>query len=232
MRYKNVFFDLDDTLWAFSENACDTFEEMYHTHRLYRYFDSFHHFYEIYKKKNEELWYAYGNGDINKDELNRQRFLYPLTCVGCNDEKLAERYSEDFFRVIPTKKKLMPNVVEVLDGLNSKYNLYILSNGFRELQSVKMQSAAIDKYFKKIILSEDIGLLKPSSQLFYYALSATQSELKDTIMIGDSWSADIVGAHGIGMDQVFYNYKNVADDDRGFLPTYEIVDHKELLNIL
>ena len=29
-QYKNLFFDLDDTLWAFSLNARDTFEEMYH----------------------------------------------------------------------------------------------------------------------------------------------------------------------------------------------------------
>lgn len=56
MKYKNIFFDLDDTLWAFSENARDTFVEMYEKYNLDYYFDSFEHFYTIYQKKNAELW--------------------------------------------------------------------------------------------------------------------------------------------------------------------------------
>ena len=38
MQYKNIFFDLDDTLWAFSFNARDTFEEMYRKYEYDRYF--------------------------------------------------------------------------------------------------------------------------------------------------------------------------------------------------
>lgn len=65
----------------------------------------------------------------------------------------------------------MPHAKEVLEYLVSRYNLFILSNGFHELQSRKMHSAGIDHYFKKVILSDDIGLLKPAPQLFYFALS-------------------------------------------------------------
>lgn len=81
-RYKNIFFDLDDTLWAFSENAYDTFQEMYHKYAYDRFFSSFDHFYQLYQKRNVELWEEYGQGKITKDELNRQRFLYPLEQVG------------------------------------------------------------------------------------------------------------------------------------------------------
>ena len=55
--------------------------------------------------------------------------------------------------------------------------------------------------FKKIILSEDLGVLKPWPEIFNFALSATQSELRESLMIGDSWEADITGAHGVGMHQ-------------------------------
>lgn len=89
----------------------------------------------------------------------------------------------------------MPHAKEVLEYLAPKYNLYILSNGFRELQSCKMRSAGVDTYFKKVILSEDIGVLKPRPEIFHFALSATQSELRESLMIGDSWEADIAGAH-------------------------------------
>ena len=76
------FFDLDDTLWAFSFNARDTFEEMYRKYEYDRYFRSFDHFYELYEKRNIELWAEYADGKVTKEELNRQRFLYPLEAVG------------------------------------------------------------------------------------------------------------------------------------------------------
>ena len=103
MKYKNLFFDLDDTIWAFSRNARDTFEEVYRKYSFERYFDSFDHYYTIYQQRNTELWIEYGEGKITKDELNWQRFSYPLQAVGVEDETLAEKFSEDFFAIIPTK---------------------------------------------------------------------------------------------------------------------------------
>lgn len=167
---------------------------------------------------------------MTKDELNRQRFFYPLQAVGVKDEVLADRFSKDFFAIIPTKSGLMPHAKEVLEYLVPKYNLYILSNGFRELQSHKMRSAGVDGYFKKVILSEDLGVLKPRPEIFNFALSATQSEMRESLMIGDSWEADITGAHGIGMHQAFYNVTERAAFP--FLPTYHIHSLKELMNLL
>lgn len=230
MKYKNLFFDLDDTLWAFSANALDTFEEMYDRYGLNAFFDSFEHFYLLYQQRNAELWEEYGNGQITKEELNRRRFLYPLEAVGAGDSALAKAYSDGFFSVIPTKSRLMPHAREVLEALAPRYNLYILSNGFRELQHRKMCSGGIDVYFKKVILSDDIGLLKPAPQLFHFALSATQSELRESLMIGDSWDADIAGARGVGMDHAFYNVSGRTEFP--FKPTYLLNDLKELMQIL
>ena len=115
MQYKNIFFDLDDTLWAFSFNARDTFEEMYRKYEYDRYFRSFEHFYELYEKRNIELWAEYADGKVTKEELNRQRFLYPLEAVGEGDAALAKAFSDDFFAVIPTKSRLMPHAQEVLE---------------------------------------------------------------------------------------------------------------------
>ena len=184
----------------------------------------------LYQRRNTELWVEYGNGQVTKEELNRQRFLYPLQAVGIDNEMLAKRYSDDFFSIIPTKSRLMPYAEEVLSYLAPKYNLYILSNGFRELQSRKMRSSGIDTYFNKIILSEDLGVMKPWPEIFYFALSATQSELRESLMIGDSWEADITGANGIGMHQAYYNVSGRADFP--FRPTYLVTDLKELMELL
>lgn len=230
MHYKNLFFDLDDTLWAFSYNARDTFEEMYRKYHYDLYFRSFQHFYDLYEQRNAELWAEYADGKVTKDELNRQRFLHPLEAVGAADAALAKAFSDDFFAVIPTKSRLMPHAREVLEYLAPKYNLYILSNGFQELQCHKMRSAGIDGYFKKIVLSDDIGVLKPWPEIFHFALSATQSQLGESLMIGDSWQNDIAGARGVGMHQVFYNLSGRTEFP--FRPTYQISDLKELLQLL
>lgn len=230
MKYKNLFFDLDDTLWAFSLNARQTFEEVYEKYTLHRYFNSFDHYYSLYQRRNTELWVEYGEGKVTKEELNRQRFYYPLQAVGLEDEALAKHFSEDFFAIIPTKSGLMPHAKEVLEYLAPHYSMYILSNGFRELQSCKMRSAGIDGYFKKVILSEDLGLMKPRPEIFNFALSVTQSELRETLMIGDSWEADITGAHGVRMHQVFYNVSGRTTFP--FVPTYHIHSLKELMNLL
>lgn len=228
--YKNLFFDLDDTLWAFSENARDAFGEVYEAFHLDRFFNSFEHFYSLYSGRNLQLWSDYGAGKITKEQLNRERFLYPLQQVGVDDPQLAADYSALFFRIIPTKRKLMPHAREVLEYLSSRYHLYILSNGFRELQSRKMQSSGIDPYFRRIILSEDLLINKPHAELFYFALSSTQSDVRESLMIGDSWEADVVGARGIGMHQVFYNVSRRTSFP--FMPTYSIVDLEELTSFL
>ena len=230
MKYKNLFFDLDDTIWAFSRNARDTFEEVYQKYSFDRYFDSFDHYYTLYQRRNTELWLEYGEGKVTKEELNRQRFLYPLEAVGVGDAMLAKSFSDDFFSVIPTKSKLMPHAREVLEYLSAKYNLYILSNGFQELQCHKMRSAGIDHYFKKVVLSDDIGVLKPWPEIFHFALSTTQSELQDSLMIGDSWENDVAGAREVGMHQVFYNV--TGKTELPFQPTYQVSDLKELMQIL
>ena len=146
--YRSIFIDLDDTVWAFTENARDTFQDMYDKYHFDRYFRSFSHFYTLYSGKNEELWNEYGAGRITKDELNEQRFAYPLLQVGVADKALVKAYSDNFFDDIVYKKKLMPHAREALEYLASAYNLYILSNGFRELQEQKMRSAGVEGYFR------------------------------------------------------------------------------------
>ena len=230
MTYKNLFFDLDDTLWAFTQNARDTFEEMYNKHQYHRFFDSFEQYYQLYEKRNQELWVAYGKGQITKEQLNHQRFLYPLQAVGADDVALSQRFAADFFAVIPTKRKLMPHALEVLQVLSTRYHLYILSNGFEELQCHKMRSAGIDSYFKHVVLSDHIGVLKPAPEIFHFAMSATQSQIHNSLMIGDSWANDVAGAAGVGMHQVYYNLGEKSD--LPFKPTYQIHDLKELLTFL
>ncbi|MDM8233888.1 YjjG family noncanonical pyrimidine nucleotidase [Phocaeicola barnesiae] len=231
MEYRSIFIDLDDTLWAFTENARDTFEEMYHQYRFERYFQSFDHFMELYVPKNLELWDLYGRHEISKDELNARRFSYPLLQVGVDDPALVKAYSDGFFAAIPYKRKLMPHAMEALEYLSGKYRLYILSNGFRELQEQKMRSAGILHYFRKIVLSEDIGAHKPFPAIFNFAMSATQSEFRTSLMIGDNWKNDVAGARDVGMGQGYY-CPDAEPSVLEFQPTFLLRDWKEIKKVL
>lgn len=228
--YKSLFIDLDDTLWAFSENMEDTLRELYVSYHFDRYFNSFDHFFLLYKAKNEELWAEYAEGKIRKDELNTLRFSYPLEAVGVKDIKLVNQYSADFFSIIPLKSKLMPYAREAIEYLAGKYRLYILSNGFKQLQSTKMASAGILHYFEKIILSEDIQVMKPHPAIFNFALSSTQSLPKESLMIGDNWQADIEGAHRAGLAQMYYS--NGTKNKLPFSPTFLLYSWKEIKTML
>ncbi len=216
--YRSIFIDLDDTLWAFSQNSHDTFEQLYQHFNYDRFFSSFNHFYSLYIKRNRELWVDYGNGNISKEHLNRERFSHPLKMVGINDNELPKMFSELFFKEVALKDKLMPDTIAALEYLYKKYDLYILSNGFHGLQQQKMESSGLCKYFKDIILSEDAGVHKPHKDIFEYALTKTNSQAESSIMIGDSWENDIVGARNAGWAQGFYNITSKIEFP--FQPTF------------
>ena len=150
--------------------------------------------------------------------------------VGIDDQELADTFCREALGRIPTKNRLIDGAIELLEYLRPKYNMYILSNGFKELQSHKMRTAGIDKYFDALILSEDIGVNKPNRELYEYALEKTGSKLEESIMIGDMFETDIVGAANIGMKQIYFNAKK--KESHTFAPTYMVTELLQIKDIL
>lgn len=229
-KIKNVFIDLDDTLYDFSASSRESFKETYELLGYERFFDSFDHFMNIYTPRNFQLWEQYGRGEITKEELNAIRYSYPLEVVGVYDKELAARFCCEALGRIPTKNRLIPGAIELLEYLSPKYNLYILSNGFQELQEQKMRTSNIRHYFKELILSDHIGVNKPRPELFEYALQRTGATLDDSIMIGDMFETDIIGAYNVGLRQIYFNAKGVKPEN--VVPTYEVDSLLEIKNIL
>ena len=92
----HLLIDLDDTLWDFHRNSKIAMQEIYNDYELNQYYDSFESFYDIYMVKNHQLWEQYAKGEITKDYLSLERFLYPLRVVGNEDVELAKKLGKDF----------------------------------------------------------------------------------------------------------------------------------------
>lgn len=230
MKYKNLFIDLDDTLWATYHNNKECLEEIYTDYHLDRYYASFEAFFAIYWPHNELLWKQYRAGEIDRQTLILDRFLYMLRPVGIEDKKEVLAINNDFLRRTTTKTQLVPGAIELLEYLRPSYHMYILSNGFREVQEKKLRNSGLAPYFKRLILSEDAGIQKPHKGIFDFALINTNSRRNETLMIGDCFEADIFGAHQSKIDQVWLNPQGIAPQK--ITPTYTVSSLQEIKKIL
>lgn len=227
MAYKDLFFDLDHTLWDFELNSKETMQELYSTHHIAALgITDFDAFFKIYTAHNHRLWDRYSKGYIKQEELRWKRIYLSLLDFKIANEQLSKEMSLEFLQILPTKKKLFPHTIEILNYLKEKdYKMHLITNGFESVQMQKIKNANIAHYFTEVITSETSNSLKPNKEIFEFALKTTNATLSESIMIGDNETADIQGGINIGMDTVFVNHLNVAPT----IPaTYTITHLKEL----
>lgn len=229
-RYNHLFFDLDHTLWDFDANARVTLEELYIKLQLVSIgISDFDLFYTSYLTHNEKLWEKYRNGIIKVDELRWKRMWYTLLDFKIGDEKLAKDLGLRFLHLLPTRTLLFPHTRECLDYLTNKgYKLHLITNGFEETQHNKLKHSGIASYFIEVITSECSNSIKPKKEIFEYALMKADAAPQESIMIGDSIEADIMGAMNAGIDQVYVNHGCI---NCNIQPTYMVHSLKELEQI-
>ncbi|MDR1407334.1 MAG: YjjG family noncanonical pyrimidine nucleotidase [Tannerella sp.] len=230
-RYKSLFFDLDDTLWDTWRNNRECLEEIYCDYPpLRRHYDSFETFYDAYMPNNLILWAKYRSQEIDRRTLIAERFLHVLRPAGIDDPDAAVRLNSDYLQRTGRKTALVPKAIDLLKYLQPFYRMFILSNGFREIQSMKLQNSGLAPYFERMILSEDANIQKPHKAIFDFALKNTNSRRHASLMIGDSWDADIAGASRAGIDQLWFNPGRLPS--HGFAPTYEVCSLEEIKRVL
>ncbi len=229
-KYRHIFFDLDRTLWDFDAAAEVAFERIYEKYDLKSLgIPSAHEFHEVYHPLNEQLWVLYRADKITKAELNRTRFLKPLEHYGIHDMALADHLSEDYVYWSPRIVRLVPGTMELLDYLKPKYHLHLITNGFQEVQHIKLSGSGLEPYFETLTVSEEVGVKKPNPEIFYYALSKANATAEESLMIGDEMAVDIDGARAAGMDTLlFHPTGDRVEGER----TYEVRCLKEIIDLL
>jgi len=203
---KHVFFDLDHTLWDFDKNSALTFDKIFKQHQVELSLDTF---LEVYEPVNLQYWKRYRDDEIDKMELRYGRLRDTFDAVNFTiEDRLIEQLSHAYIDHLSSFNHLFEGTMEVLNYLQPKYQLHIITNGFEEAQLRKMNSSAITTYFKTVTNAEIAGVKKPNPIIFEYALNLAKAQPHESIMIGDNYEADVLGALNVGYDAIFFNYRN------------------------
>lgn len=228
--YKCVLFDLDHTLWDYDTNATESLSELYLQYDLQsKGAHAVDIFLKNFREINTGLWDLLDQGKIHKDVIRLERFHRVFQSVGLNDYDMSLQFSADYLTISPKKKNLLPNAMETLNYLHKKYPLFIITNGFEEIQGTKISSSGMTHFFKSVITSERAGSKKPEKKIFDYVLTKYGFRSSEAIMIGDNLATDIKGAHNAGIDSVFFNPLKVVHETK---VNHEISDLAELKSIL
>ena len=228
--YKHLFFDLDRTLWDLDRNSREALHEIYTHYGLEEMgVLNFQAFFENYKHINDRLWDDYRKGLIHKDSLRSVRFSQTLQLFDIFDPRLSEKIGYTYVEISPKKTNLLPNALQTLDYLKDKYQIHIITNGFEEVQHIKLENSGLKPYLSQIITSEKAQCKKPDPRIFAFALHEAGAKRNESLMIGDSLELDILGAKQVGIAQVFFNPEGIRHTHE---ITHEIKDLGELIHIL
>jgi putative hydrolase of the HAD superfamily len=232
-QYTDLFIDFDDTLYDTHGNSVIALRELFDVLHLEQWFPDAQVFYDRYWEANIDLWTRYSRGEITRDYLIVERFRLPLS-YGDGLEP-TEQYCLDasdlFLDLCSSKPGLVEGARELMDYLKAKgYRLHMCSNGFHEVQYKKLRSCGLDNHFDTIVLSEDAGVNKPSPLFFDYAIQTTGAQKSTTLMIGDNFQTDILGAKRYGLDTAYFN--RFPDYPAAEPVTYEVTQLRQLMEIL
>jgi len=180
----------------------------FHTLKLDEKGFDFEIFFMLYTGYNSALWFAYRKKEIRKKELTTQRFKLTLEKLGINEVDPAEM-NRIYLSEMPKQNKLVEGAIDLLDYLKNKnYQLFIITNGFSEVQYNKLKSSKLLPYFNKIFISEEIKAPKPAREIFDYAIKSANARKSTSLMIGDDLEVDVLGAIRAGIDAVYVHHSN------------------------
>jgi len=222
----DVFFDLDHTLWDFDKNSALAFKRVFDKNEIPLSLDDF---LKEYEPINFKYWEHFREERVTKQELRRGRLIdaFQIFDFQFSMDKI-DKMAEDYIDELPGNNHLLPGTMAVLNYLSPLYNLHIITNGFHKVQNIKLDKSGIAHFFKTVTSSEEVGVKKPNPKVFNRALEKANVSPTQSIMIGDTYGADVIGARGVGMTTVFYNYRKENRPQEDY-----IIDHlEELIDIL
>lgn len=227
MKYKVILFDADETLFNFKKAEKEAFKNTMIDFGI-DYDESYH--FNTYEEINSAIWKELEQGLITQEKLKTERFRRFIDKLDMNFDE--NEFASTYMKYLGDGSFLFEGAIELIEDLSNKYILSIVTNGLTIVQERRIKKSVIAKYFKDIVISEEIGISKPHPNIFEHAINNLGEFSKDEIlMIGDNLSSDIKGGINYNIDTCWYN-PNKVENTSNLTPTYEMTDYKEIRSLL
>lgn len=226
MSFSKLLLDVDGTLLNFDASAEKALETLF-DRRHYVYSDRV---FERYTVINNGLWEKHERGEMPRDRVLTERFTMLFAELGIDEEGAA--FEHDFRDQLEKDPVWMDGAEDILKYLQPKYEMYIVTNGVGRTQRARLAATGLDRYVKDVFISEVIGAQKPQKAYFDYCLAHIGPyRLSELLLIGDSLTADILGANRAWITSCWFNPhgKPLTGEAR---PDYEIRQLSELKSLL
>lgn len=204
-----IIFDLDNTLYDFKY-----FWGIAH-YQLYKELNikgiDYNTFMTEYLLQDTLLWADMLAGKIDLNELRVSRTYRTFKKLGIDKSiQFCEEFYRKMFSILVEKIATDYTIDNILSNLSNNYKLYMLTNGLKNEQELKIQKLGINKYFENIAISECIGCEKPNLNAFLYLVDNFDIKPSNSIMIGDSYIHDIEPAIKLNFNTLHIDYKKIV----------------------
>lgn len=193
-----VFLDVDDTLLDFDACAEQAMEQA--RGELGVGPIDFPAFLRI----NLALWKQLERGELTKQQLFHERWSRVFEALGVEGD--GPVFEAHFRRALTQAAVPMPGAAALTAYLAGRYTLCAASNAPHMQQVRRLAQAGLLQDLKRVFTSESCGAPKPSAAFFdacFTALAPLRPE--QTVMIGDSATADVAGAAAYGMHTIWFD---------------------------
>ncbi len=161
MKYDWILFDADETLFHF--DAFKGLQLMFSRKGVDFTEQDFAH----YQTVNKPLWVDYQDGKVTADELKHKRFTEWAEKLNTTTADLNTAFLEAMADICT----LLPGAKELMEALQGKAKMGIITNGFTELQAIRLERTGMSDYFEHVVISEQVGIAKPDLGIFEYAMT-------------------------------------------------------------
>lgn len=189
MSIKNVVFDVGNVLvrWDPQHIVSQVFPQQPDSLTLAR---------SIFK---HQIWFDLNLGLIT--EAQALQHYHQMLGIELNTlQQMAEIIKESLI--------LLPESVQLLKNLHqSAFNLYALTDNTHEIMAYLRQKYDFWPLFKGVVVSAEVGCLKPSEKIYRYLLDTYQLKAEETVFI-DDLAANVAGAQALGIHAV--QFENIA----------------------